>query len=76
MSIQAIRYESPIDALVALTRALVAREQRYRMTSDEFFARYQEGKLGDSADFVEWAGDYQHYLGLLEELRDRLKAVG
>jgi len=24
---------------------------------------------------VEWAGDYQHYLGLLQELRTRLKAV-
>lgn len=73
---QSITYESPLDALVALLRALVAPEQRYQMSSAEFFARYQAGKLGDSADFVEWAGDYQHYLGLLQELKDRLKAVG
>jgi len=76
MPVQTITYESPLDGLVALLRALVAPEQRYQMSSDEFFARYQEGKRGDSADFVEWAGDSQHYLGLLQELRDRLKAVG
>ena len=76
MTIETNTYDSPVDALVVLLRALIAYEQRYKMSSSEFFNRYQEGKLGDSADFVEWAGDYQHYLGLLQELRARLKAVG
>lgn len=61
---------------MALVRALAAYEGRYRMKSAEFFARYQEGKLEDSADVVEWAGDYQRYLGLLQELRARLRTVG
>ena len=76
MQVETITYDSPVDALVALVRALVAYEARYQMKSAEFFARYQEGKLEDSTDFVEWAGDYQHYLGLLQELRARLRAVG
>ncbi len=75
MAIEIITYDSPVEALEALVRALVGYEQRYRMSSAEFFAQYQEGKLGDSADLVEWAGDYQQYLGLHQTLRDRLRAV-
>ncbi len=75
MAIEIITYDSPVEALEALVRALVSYEQRYQMTSAEFFSRYQEGKLEDSADFVEWAGDYQQYLGLLQALRERLRAV-
>jgi hypothetical protein len=76
MTVKTTTYDSPVDALVALVQALVTYEQRYLMRSAEFFAQYKEGKLEDSADFVEWAGDYQHYLGLLQELKDRLKTVG
>lgn len=76
MAIETITYDSSVDALVALVRELIAYEQRYQMGSAEFFAQYQQGKLGDSADVVEWAGEYQHYLGLLQEIKARLKAVG
>jgi hypothetical protein len=76
MTVETLTYDSPVDALVDLVRGLVVYEQRYQMGSAEFFAQYQEGKLGDAADFVEWAGDYQQYVGLLQELRARLKAVG
>jgi len=69
MTIETTTYDSPVDALVVLLRALIAYEHRYQMGSSEFFSRYQEGKLRDSADFVEWAGDYQHYLGLFQDLR-------
>ena len=62
MKVETITYDSPVDALVALVRQLVAYEHRYQMPSAEFFAQYQVGKPGDSADFVEWAGDYQQYL--------------
>ena len=76
MTVETLTYDSPVDALVDLVRGLVVYEQRYQMGSAEFFAQYQKGKLGDAADFVEWAGDYQQYVGLLQELRARLKAVG
>lgn len=56
MTIQRSTYASPVEALAALIRTLVAYEQRY-----------QKGDMGDAADFVEWAGDYQHYLQLKEE---------
>jgi hypothetical protein len=73
MKIQTIRYDSPIEAFSALVRSLLIYEQRYHMSSEDFYAQYQAGKLDDSADFVEWAGDYQHYLSLKSELEQRLK---
>jgi hypothetical protein len=69
-------YASPVEALAALVRSLVVYEQRYQMSSAEFFARYQGGEMEDSADFVEWAGDYQQYLQLKEEVEERLVAAG
>jgi hypothetical protein len=76
MTIQRIVYSSPLEALVALIRSLVTYEQRYQMSSADFYARYQSGEMGDTADVVEWAGDYQHYLQLKAELERKLVAAG
>lgn len=76
MTIRRTVYASPVDALAALVRSLVVYEQRHKMTSADFSARYERGELGDSAEFVEWAGDYQHYLQLKEELEQKLVAAG
>jgi hypothetical protein len=32
--------------------------------------------MGDTADMVEWAGDYQHYVQLKDELGQKLVAMG
>jgi hypothetical protein len=64
MTIQRIVYASAVDALTALVRSLVAYERRHGMTSADFYARYESGELGDTAEFIEWAGNYQHYLQL------------
>jgi hypothetical protein len=76
MTSQRTTYSSPLEALIALIRSLVAYEQRYQMSSADFYTRYQRGEMGDSADIVEWAGDYQHYLQLKAELEQKLVAVG
>jgi len=75
MAIQRTVYASPVEAIAALIRSLVAYEQRYQMSSADFYTRYRKGDGGDSADFVEWAGDYQHYLELKEELEEKLVAA-
>ncbi len=46
------------------------------MASADFYARYQRAEMGDEAEFVEWAGDYQHYLQPKEELEHKLVAAG
>jgi hypothetical protein len=65
-----------VEALTALIRALVTYEQRHDMPSIDFYDRYQKGELADTADFVEWAGDYLHYLQLKEQLEHKLAATG
>lgn len=67
MTIQRSSCASPVEALAALLRTLVVYEQRYQMSSADFYARYHKGDMGDVADFVEWAGDYQHYVQLKQE---------
>ena len=76
MAIQRTAYASPVEALDALIRSLVAYERRHQMSSADFYARYRKGEMGDKAELVEWAGDYQHYLELKEELEQKLVAVG
>jgi hypothetical protein len=76
MTVKRTVYTSPVEALAALIRSLVAYEQRYQMSSADFYVRYQKGEMGDSKDFVEWAGDYQHYLEIKDELERRLAAAG
>lgn len=76
MTIQRTAYASPVEALAALVRSLVTYEQRHAMTSADFHARYRRGELGDAADFVEWAGDYEHYVALKEELERKLVPAG
>jgi hypothetical protein len=76
MTVKRTVYTSPVEALAALIRSLVAYEQRYQMSSADFYARYQRGEIGDSIDFVEWAGDYPHYQEIKEELERKLAAAG
>jgi len=43
------------------------------MESEEFFDRYSQGLLSDEEDFVEWAGNYQHFLAIHQELNIQLQ---
>jgi len=75
MSFKRTVYTSTLDALDALLRSLAIYEQKYQMSSDEFYASYLAGKLEDTKDFVEWAGDYQHYIELKREIEKKLKVT-
>lgn len=72
---QVIEYTSPLDALVAIAKQLNVYEMKYQMNSEEFFAKYSQGEISDDEDFVEWSGNYQHYLAIYHELESRLKDV-
>ncbi len=73
MQKQTIQYDSPIDALVAVAKRLSAYEQKFSMSSEEFYDRYSKGDLEDSIDFVEWSNDYQHYLNIRQDLQKNLQ---
>ena len=61
MTVQRTIYTSPIEALTALIRSLVAYEQRYQMSSAELrMPDISEVQWGIRLSTIEWAGDYQH----------------
>lgn len=72
---QIVEYTSPLDALIALAQQLTRYELQYQMDSADFFAQYSQGQTTDDEDFVDWAGTYQHYLGLHQDLERRLQNV-
>ncbi len=75
MQKQQIVYTSPLDALIALAKRLSLYESQNKMTSEEFFERYSRGQLSDDECFIEWANDYRHFLGLRQDLEQRLHYV-
>ena len=46
------------NELSNLTAHLETFQDRYKMSSDEFYRRYEDGELGDAADFMEWSSFY------------------
>lgn len=75
MSIKRTTYSSLVDAFDAIVRSLSTYETKYHMSSADFFSQYKEGKVDDSKDFIEWAGDYQHFMDLKRELEQKLQAI-
>ena len=73
MQRQRIEYRSPLDALIAITKRLSIYENHQKMTSDEFFDRYNRGELSDDLEMVEWAADYRQFLGLRQDVEQRLQ---
>lgn len=75
MKKERIEYSSPVDALVAVAKRLSIYEDRYGITSEDFFDSFEKGKEEDSVDFVQWANDYQHYLAIRFEIEKHLLHV-
>ncbi len=73
MSIKREVYLTATEAIEALLRSLVSYEQKYQMSSDEFYTKYLAGKLEDTKDFIEWAGCYQQYIELRKEVDANIK---
>lgn len=70
-----IEYTSPLDAFVALVKQLSAYEAQYNLDSADFFTQYNQGQINDDEIFVQWAGNYKHYLALHQELTQKLSHV-
>jgi len=34
-------------------------EQKHKMTSEDFFNKFEKGELGDNQDFIIWSGIYE-----------------
>ena len=58
----------PLDDFVQVIKDLTELEHRHKMKSEEFFAQFQRGELGDSLDFIRWATKYEIYQEMKTEL--------
>jgi hypothetical protein len=57
--------------LEELEQDLAEFEERYALSSREFYERYQAGEMGDEMDYVEWASLHQ----MTERLRERIELL-
>jgi len=73
MSKQRVEHESPIDALIGVTKRLCRYEARYHLASEEFFHAFSQGEMEDSVDFVDWVNDYENYMALRRDLEGSLR---
>lgn len=70
---QIARYRGSIDQI---RQDLNGFESKYRMSSEEFFDKFESGKLGDDGDFFEEAGLYENivlYSQRINSLESALK---
>lgn len=72
---QRSEYDSSIDALVTVAKRLSVFEDRYQISSEDFFDKFRKGQMEDSMDFTEWANDYQHYMAIRLEIERHLLHV-
>jgi hypothetical protein len=72
---QISKYDSLVDALIAVTKRLSIFEERYRMATEDFFDKFSKGQMDDSIDFIEWSNDYQHYLVIRFEIKKQIQNV-
>jgi hypothetical protein len=45
------------------------------MSSEDFYKKFESGKLGDDADFFEWAGLYQNHLLYTDRIKSLEDAI-
>lgn len=41
-------------------------EQKYQLSSEQFYQQFKAGELGDGIDFFEWSAFYQMWCSLQE----------
>ena len=66
---------NPQQSLEAVIAELNAFEQRYGLTTIEFYARFNRGLMGDSRDFLHWAGAFEDYRYLMDKYFNAHKAA-
>ncbi len=49
-------------AIKGINDELKVFEQKFTMSSEECYRRFNSGELGDEADFFEWTGLYENFL--------------
>lgn len=70
-----ITYDTPLDALLAVTRQMGQYEDKYGMTTEDFFDRYNSGEMPCEDDYMMWEVAYRDFLSLRAKVSDSMKEV-
>lgn len=65
-NVTAPRYNITDETLEGLLARLRAMEEKYGMSTVQFYAQFLAGKMGDSRDFIKWAAFFRQYQQMLE----------
>ena len=57
---------NPAESLREVLDELRTLEQKYGMSTLEFYVRYQRGQMGDAEEFMYWAFLYETYVRLTQ----------
>ena len=68
--------ESPVVALRRLVTNLADFERQYGMRSEDFYAKFQTGQMGDEHEIMVWAAKYEMYTRLKDKIEQGLERVG
>lgn len=48
-------------------------ENKYELSSKEFFEKYQLGKMGDTSEMIDWAGEYKILMKLKRDYQELME---
>ena len=63
------------DDLKHLSEEMGKFEERYRLSSDDFYAKWKDGQLGDETDFFEWYAYCDTYRRLVGKIHRQGKEL-
>jgi hypothetical protein len=69
---QIAKYRANIEQLQLEFKSF---EAIYKMSSEDFYNKFESGKLGDDADFFEWAGLYENHLLYTDRIKSLEDAI-
>jgi len=55
-------------------KKLAGLEEKYRMNSEEFYVKFNAGKMGDDLEYIRWAGEYETLNQLRQDYGDLAEA--
>ena len=61
-----------IGDLREIIEDMVIMEQKYGMTSEQFYEKFSRGEMGDDMDVIDWAGSYEGYLWAKKKIEKKL----
>ncbi len=60
--LEAMVDSNPVDELLELAEELGEYERWYKLCSEEFYKRYQQGEMGDEREIMHWAMLYGAFI--------------